>query len=58
MRSGNTKQCGIYRRGERKLGKTSYFFHVNAPLSVFLSVPGSWPVRENEISLEKLDWKT
>jgi len=58
MSSGNTKQYGVYRRGDRKIGKTSYFFHVNAPLLIFLSVPGSFAVRENEISLEKLDWKT
>ena len=58
MGSENTKQYGVYRKGERKIVKTSYFCHVYAPLLVFLSMPGSFAGRENEISLEKLDWKT
>ena len=58
MSSKNTKQYGVYRNGDRKMGKTSYFCHVNAPLLVFLSMPGSFAGRENEISLEKVDEKT
>ena len=29
------------------MGKTSYFCHVNAPLLVFFSMPGSFAGREN-----------
>ena len=58
MSSGNTKQYGVYRRGDRRIGKTSHIFHVNTPLLVFLSMPGLFAVKENEISLEKLVWKT
>lgn len=60
LSSGHTKEYGgCRRRGRReeKMGKTSYFFHVNARLLVFLSTRSPYTLGKNEISLKVLDWK-
>ena len=41
-----------------KSAKQAIFSMITLHYWYFLSVPGSFAVRENEISLEKLDWKT
>ena len=57
LSSVNTKEYGGYRRREQKMGKASYFFHVNARLLVFLSMRSPFTLGKNGISFKILDWK-